>query len=99
MGSPGSTGKELGNPGYVASSIVDSNKTSQYQRNLIDQGVKKILDKGGSSDSAGAYAQRETAKIIAINEKKGLIPGNPVRVAGNSTAKLHPDNKPAIRNT
>jgi len=91
MGSPGSVGKERGNPGYKASTIVDASKTSQYQRDLIDKGIKKILDKGGSSDAAGAYGQRETAKIIAINSKKGLIPGNPVST--NGIAKVHPDNQ------
>jgi len=92
MGAPGN-GKERYEKGYVASTIVDKSGTSQYQRDLIDRQAAKIADKS-SMDAAGAYAQRETAKIIAINSKAGLIPGNPIRTAGNSTAKMHPDNVP-----
>ena len=96
MGAPGN-GKERYEKGYIASTIVDKSGTSQYQRDLIDKGAEKVFAKS-SNDAAGAYAQRETAKIIAINSKAGLIPGNPVRAAGNSTAKIHPDNVPAKGN-
>jgi hypothetical protein len=91
MGSPGSTGIERGQPGYKASTIIDSSKTSSYQRDLIDKGVDKIIKKTGNSDAAGAYYAREMAKTIAINTRKGLIPGNPV--SSNGAAKVHPDNK------